>query len=148
MAENVMSHYENMKEKEDRKRVLNMNMCLAAFVDPEHMSNRKRKRESSNIASAKSRGKRSPTGPSDESKKKRGSSKEEHRRPKSGGTSSNLSSDSMSDDSDGASEPRVEADDHIRTFRRAADLLQSSLNLRQGGGVVFLDTATSYRSAS
>lgn len=28
MAENVMAHYENIKEKEDRKRSLHSNMCL------------------------------------------------------------------------------------------------------------------------
>ncbi|KAK8157673.1 hypothetical protein BKA80DRAFT_207489, partial [Phyllosticta citrichinensis] len=43
MAANVMSHLELKREKEDRKRSVNMNMCLAAFVDPEnHLRKRKR----------------------------------------------------------------------------------------------------------
>ncbi|KAK7545946.1 hypothetical protein IWX49DRAFT_499195, partial [Phyllosticta citricarpa] len=43
MASNVMSHLELKREKEDRKRSVNMNMCLAAFVDPEnHLRKRKR----------------------------------------------------------------------------------------------------------
>ncbi|KAF2431009.1 hypothetical protein EJ08DRAFT_568907, partial [Tothia fuscella] len=103
MAENVMSHYSNMKEKEDRRRVLNMNMCLAAFVDPEHMANkRKRKREGASASSLRTRSEKS-------------------------------------------SSAAIEEDDHIETFRRAADLLHSSLSLNDGGGVVFLDTDTSYR---
>ncbi|KAK8190037.1 uncharacterized protein BKA78DRAFT_252430, partial [Phyllosticta capitalensis] len=46
MASNVMLHLELRKEKEDRRRAVNMNMCLAAFVDPENHL-RKRKRNSS-----------------------------------------------------------------------------------------------------
>ncbi|KAF2143311.1 uncharacterized protein K452DRAFT_225560, partial [Aplosporella prunicola CBS 121167] len=38
MATNVMSHLELLKEKEDRKRAVNMNMRLSAFVDPEYQS--------------------------------------------------------------------------------------------------------------
>jgi hypothetical protein len=40
----------------------------------------------------------------------------------------------------------VEDDDNIETFKRAADLLFDALSLGNGGGVVFMDTATSYRS--
>ncbi|KAF2085486.1 hypothetical protein K490DRAFT_46464, partial [Saccharata proteae CBS 121410] len=43
MAGNIMAHLEMMKEKRDRKRVLNMNMCLASFVDPDSQAGKKRR---------------------------------------------------------------------------------------------------------
>jgi len=58
MAENIISHFENLKEKEDRKRALNMNLCLAAFVDPEHQV-RKRKRSRPSESSVPPRNKSS-----------------------------------------------------------------------------------------
>jgi GAF domain-containing protein len=43
MGDLVIAHLQTMKEKQDLKRTTNMNMALAAFVDPE---NRKRRRRS------------------------------------------------------------------------------------------------------
>lgn len=43
-----------------------------------------------------------------------------------------------------ASAKRMDEDDHVATFQRAADLLLDSLSL-QTGGVVFMDTSTSHK---
>jgi hypothetical protein len=139
MAENVMAHYENQKETVDRKRVLNMNMCLAAFVDPDHQI-RKQKRRPASQTSSRPTGSPRETPLSVKKLRKVGSGESQH-------------SPSTPDDSDSESDrtstrQRVEEDDHIQTFNRAADLLHASLSLETGGGVVFLDTATSYRSVS
>lgn len=152
MVENVMSHYENMKEKEDRKRVLNMNMSLAAFVDPEHHV-RKQKRKHASQTRSKPHGVPLPATPGHEeltgspgrSKGHKGMASDESLRS----FKSSDGSDAKSDDSDSAqSWRRVEEDDHTDTFRRAANLLLNSLSLDAGGGALFLDTATSYRSVS
>jgi hypothetical protein len=142
MAANVMTHYENMKGKEDRKRVLNMNMCLAAFVDPENQIKRKRRRRESQISTVKSHRSSalegSLQGPDElnrkTSLKSQRSSRNRH------------DSDSQSEGTDSTQSRRVEEDDNIETFKRAADLLHAALGLEFGGGVVFMDTATSYRS--
>jgi hypothetical protein len=152
MAENVMGHYENQKEKEDRKRVLNMNMCLAAFVDPEHQV-RKQKQKSASQASSKHTSSRnptksSPTRPSSTEKVEAPRSPKEHQRILSNESQQTTGSgdDSDSDSETASSRLRVDEDDHIETFKRAADLLHASLALEGGGSVMFLDTATSYRS--
>jgi hypothetical protein len=152
MAENVMAHYENQKEKEDRKRVLNMNMCLAAFVDPEHqVTKTKRKfpsQASSRPASFKAQGKPSPTHKPSGSKMDTPTSPKRPKKvasnPSQHSSGSKNGSDSESDSF--STRQRVEEDDHIETFRRASDLLHTSLSLEGGGGVIFLDTATSYRN--
>ncbi|OCL12002.1 hypothetical protein AOQ84DRAFT_286070 [Glonium stellatum] len=118
MANNIMTHLEMVKEKEERKRALNMNMCLAAFVDPEHQS-RKRRRPSP------------PTG------SRKGSDRHS--------VADAASMHSSRSDSDKSSQQRVEDDDHLNTFKRAAHLLYDSLSLEGGGGVVFLDAMTSLR---
>jgi hypothetical protein len=141
MAENVMKHYENMKEKEDRKRVLSMNMCLAAFVDPENQIKRKMRRRDSQSSSVQSR--RSAHGASLQGHGET-SRKAAHRSR----YSSQHESDDQSDDTASTQSRRVEDDDNIETFKRAADLLHNALGLEFGGGVVFMDTATSYRSVS
>ncbi|TID17716.1 hypothetical protein E2P81_ATG10692 [Venturia nashicola] len=147
MAENVMAHYENVKEKEDRKRSLNMNMCLAAFVDPENQIRRHKRHQS-----AQSRDK-------PRSEKSTSSVKTVERIATNGdrvaasadnSTPLTPASQTGSDHSEATSastslSKRVDEDDHIETFQRAADLLQDSLSL-QTGGVVFMDTPTSYRS--
>jgi hypothetical protein len=149
MAENVMSHYENIKEKEDRKRSLHMNMCLAAFVDPENQIKKpkrrtstqsKRHKKSKSVASVKSNEVLTSTGdkpflPTENSSPS--------------APASQHGSDHHTEASNTASLPskRVDEDDHIETFQRAADLLHDSLSL-QSGGVVFMDTSTSYRSVS
>ena len=143
MADNVMTHYENVKEKEDRRRVLNMNMCLAAFVDPGNQIRRKRRRHDSQPSTTKGRGSVAgglgpPPGEKD--------GKLSH------GSRRSSRQDNSDDQSDGTATThrsrRVEDDDNIETFGRAADLLHSALGLGYGGGVVFMDTATSYRGVS
>jgi hypothetical protein len=139
MAENVMAHYENQKEKVDRKRVLNMNMCLAAFVDPEHQSRKGKRRTASQASSKPTSSKREI--PMSSKKNRKVASDESQPSPDTPG-------DSDSEPESTSTKRRVEEDDHIQTFKRAADLLHASLSLEGGGGVVFFDTATSYRSVS
>jgi hypothetical protein len=152
MAENVMAHYENQKEKEDRKRVLQMNMCLAAFVDPEHQV-RKSKRKtpsqrSAGAASFRSQNKSSPLQDSFGNKAEAQTSPEGRKTATSNESqhSSGSVGVSESESESTSTRYRVEEDDHIQTFKRAADLLHTSLSLESGGGVLFLDTATPYRS--
>ncbi|QDS77761.1 hypothetical protein FKW77_005006 [Venturia effusa] len=148
MAENVMAHYENMKEKEDRKRSLHMNMCLAAFVDPENQVRKHRKStsKSSVQSNSKARSQKKVPGKTTE---RIATIKDQARVSADNSVPSSPKSHAGSDQSEGnttdASNKRVEEDDHIETFQRAADLLHDSLSL-QAGGVVFMDTSTSYRS--
>lgn len=146
MAENVMAHYENIKEKEDRKRSLHMNMCLAAFVDPENQI-RRHKRKSSVQSRDKSRSKKSI--PSVKTVDRIPTNGDQVMTPAGSSTPLSPMSQTESDHSEETntttSSKRVDEDDHIETFQRAADLLHDSLSL-QTGGVVFMDTSTSYRS--
>ncbi|OMP85764.1 Hybrid signal transduction histidine kinase B [Diplodia seriata] len=155
MASNVMAHLELMKEKEDRKRAVNMNMCLAAFVDPEHPL-RKRKRTVSHQRS------RSYKFATFAEHKAAVSLKGEERSesitsPKLPGTprstrSSRRSTNGSrkhdaqsSDDSETERSPRVADNDHPETFERASKGLLDSLSLRDGGGVVFMSTTAGLR---
>ena len=150
MAENVMTHYENMREKQDRKRVLHMNMCLAAFVDPEHqIKRRKRRRDSQSSAVLKAQKPQAIAGAegADNPRAGRGSRRKPSIRS-SPSPVSNHDSDAPSEDTASTVDRRVEEDDHIETFKRAANLLHTSLGLDGGGGVAFMDTTTSYRSVS
>ncbi|KAE9982784.1 hypothetical protein EG328_010648 [Venturia inaequalis] len=147
MAENVMAHYENIKEKEDRKRSLNMNMCLAAFVDPENQI-RRHKRNSSFQSRDKPRSKKSI--PSVKTVERITTNGDQVAASADNATPLTPASQIETDHSEEtgtstSSSQRVDEDDHIETFQRAADLLQDSLSL-QTGGVVFMDTSTSYRS--
>src|SRR6185436_3529912 len=47
MADNVIRHLESQRERVERERAFNMNMCLAAFVDPGHQIWRRRKKPGS-----------------------------------------------------------------------------------------------------
>jgi signal transduction histidine kinase/CheY-like chemotaxis protein len=158
MAENILVHFENLKEKEDRKRALHMNMCLAAFVDPEH-SVRKRKRTPPSRNGSKPRSRNSTATFRAEVAPEPSPLRAAHQRavPESI-ASAHLENDTGDppspsdlsvDDSDCSSDQRVEEDDHMETYKRAADLLYDSLSLDGGGGVAFVDTTTSYlRSTS
>jgi hypothetical protein len=147
MAENVMAHYENIKEKEDRKRSLNMNMCLAAFVDPENQIKRHRRKTSAR-SSSKPRSKKSAM--SVKTGERHSSSGEQAMPSTESLVPPSPASQTGSDQTDetyttATSSKRVDEDDHLDTFQRAAHLLYDSLSL-QTGGVVFMDTSTSYRS--
>lgn len=159
MASNVMEHLELMKEKEDRKRAVNMNMCLAAFVDPEHQL-RKRKRK---ITHQRSRSLRHATFAEHKAARSvRGEEETESitspklptapRSTKSSGRRSNASrkreepeSMESGDDSETETSSRVGDDDHVETFERASKGLFESLSLRNGGGVVFMSTTAGLR---
>lgn len=136
MAENIMSHLENMKEKEDRRRALNMNLCLAAFVDPEHQL-RKRQRRRQSQSSLRPRNKTSTSSmrvdPSEEASRILSKLHTEDNGSKS---------ESTSGDSESSEEHRVDKDDDLELFKRAADLLNEALALDDGGGVVFVDTGS------
>ncbi|KAK8203469.1 hypothetical protein BKA81DRAFT_407719 [Phyllosticta paracitricarpa] len=164
MASNVMSHLELKREKEDRKRSVNMNMCLAAFVDPEnHLRKRKRNpsiqlehtRSSSSLgeyktsrsARSESAKTRSPVG--------NGKAQKIPRSPAKGGPqmirrfdrerSHAEDSDESGEDSEVGSRPRVAEGDRLETLERASELLLESLSLQNGGGVVFMSTAAELR---
>jgi hypothetical protein len=141
MAENVMTHYENMKEKEDRKRVLNMNMCLAAFVDPENQIKKNKRRPDSQTSTVRSR---RSSAHGDFLHEPHAQTRHRSRRPSRHRQDSGDGSDATAS----TQSRRVEDDDNIETFRRASDLLHAAMGLDYGGGVVFMDTATSYRSVS
>jgi hypothetical protein len=121
MGDNVVQHLEMLKEKKDNQRSTTMNRCLSAFVDPEHQARTRRRRSSPHS---------SPT----RSKK----------------TYSSQPSSSPYD-SDSSLGHRVEMDENLNTFRRAAELLREALDVEEGGGgVVFLDTMaarTKHRSS-
>ncbi|KAL1641765.1 hypothetical protein SLS58_005804 [Diplodia intermedia] len=155
MASNVMAHLELMKEKEDRKRAVNMNMCLAAFVDPEHPL-RKRKRT---ISHQRSRSYKLATfaehkaaltvkgeerSESITSPKLPGTprSTRSSRRSTNGSRKQDAHS---SDDSESETSPRVADHDHLETFERASKGLLDSLSLPDGGGVVFMSTTAGLR---
>ncbi|KAK0618709.1 Autoinducer 2 sensor kinase/phosphatase LuxQ [Lasiodiplodia hormozganensis] len=155
MASNVMEHLELMKEKEDRKRAVNMNMCLAAFVDPEHPL-RKRKRP---VNHHRNRSLKHTTFA--EYKAARSVKGEEHSEsiasPKLPGTpkstrssrrsigSRNADPANSSDESETETTSRVCDNDHPETFERASKGLMDSLSLKGGGGVVFMSTTAGLR---
>ncbi|KAF2492412.1 hypothetical protein BU16DRAFT_492058 [Lophium mytilinum] len=197
IASNIMTHLETLKEKEERLRALNMNTCLAMFVDPDHQRKRRRTSSGSPQARAAHRGTvrrsaadnnsmtslRSPLGlDQDMRSSPKGSPRpaQSRRKPHVGesgvspeasppepaisrptlpkhrhkisqeedGVEPSESRYSSNMDSDTSHKPKVVEDDHLRTFRRAAQLLYDSLSLQNGGGVVFLDTMTSMQSES
>ncbi|KAF2816038.1 uncharacterized protein BDZ99DRAFT_127452 [Mytilinidion resinicola] len=199
IASNIMTHLETMKEKEERIRALNMNTCLAVFVDPEHQRRRRRTSSGSPPARGAHRGStvrrpaadnvsvtslRNPMGlDQDKRSSPKGSPRPTHSRRKphvgessvspetspqenaiprpglqkhrhkisqeeDGGAEHSESKYSSRTDSDTSYKQKVVEDDHLRTFRRAAQLLYDSLSLQNGGGVVFLDTMTSMQSES
>lgn len=155
MASNVMAHLELMKEKEGRKRAVNMNMCLASFVDPEHQI-RKRKRTSSRT---RNRIVRQATFAEHKAARSfRGEDKTEsilspklptaQRSRRSTDRRSNTSkkgSDDSGEDSETEDSSRVGEDDRIETFDRAAKGLMESLSVETGGGVVFMSTTAGLR---
>ncbi|EKG12536.1 hypothetical protein MPH_10336 [Macrophomina phaseolina MS6] len=159
MASNVMEHLELMKEKEDRKRAVNMNMCLAAFVDPEHHSRRRkrklhhhRSRSLRHATFAEHKAARSVRGEEDTESITSPKLPSAPRSNKSSGRRSNASrrqeeQDSMesSEESEAENSSRVGDDDHIETFERASKGLFESLSLRSGGGVVFMSTTAGLR---
>ncbi|KAF2798558.1 hypothetical protein K505DRAFT_357404 [Melanomma pulvis-pyrius CBS 109.77] len=119
MGDNVVQHLEMIKEKKDRQRATAMNRCLSAFVDPEHHA---RPRPRTRASSAQARPAHS----------KKSANHED---------STSLDSTSLDSDSDSSLTRRVDMDESLHTFARAAELLREGLDVEEGGGgVVFLDT--------
>jgi hypothetical protein len=134
IAENCMTHLESLKEKEDMRRIKSMNLCLAAFVDPDHRVRRNKKRKArrtdTSIRSAKS-----------DSSLKVSNDTDSKTSPKPDPL------DNESQHSSGSTEQtgfhKKENEDYLDTFKIAAALLSKSLDIEGSSGVVFLDTGSS-----
>ncbi|KAF2673231.1 hypothetical protein BT63DRAFT_383144 [Microthyrium microscopicum] len=140
MADNCMTHLESLREKEDAKRSKQMNMCLAAFVDPENRVRRKRIRRK-NRSRRSSSNLKAPSAHSETTVPQKESSLDVHEQ---------VAKDSSSQYSSASeySNPKVEDDDYVVTFKTATNLLCNSLELYGNSGVVFLDTGTALLQTS
>jgi hypothetical protein len=120
MGDNVVQHLEMLKEKKDNQRSTTMTRCLSAFVDPEHQVRTRRRRSSARSSPARS---------------VKSHASQQPQRPTRTDPCASPS------DSDSSSGRRVEMDENLSTFKRAAELLREGLDVEEGGGgVVFLDT--------
>ncbi|KAJ9654977.1 hypothetical protein H2201_008903 [Coniosporium apollinis] len=146
MADNIMTHLETAKERDERKRALHMNMCLAAFVDPEHQI-RKRKRACRSRNGSESQNQQHPTA-SNVANAGFGSPPLQSNRSTHGAASAtgsikhNETEESSVNESEAedSTTARIGDNAHLETFKRASDLLRDSLFLHEGGGVVFMDS--------
>lgn len=134
IANICMAHFEATKAKEDMKRIKSMNLCLAAFVDPDHRvrrTSRKRGANSSSVSvrSAKSSASLVTKYDEDDNSKVKNEPMESLPQPKS--PTSNKKNDLKQD-----------SDDYTATFNIAAALLAKSLGLVESSGVVLLDTSS------
>ncbi|KAF1986364.1 hypothetical protein K402DRAFT_377511 [Aulographum hederae CBS 113979] len=165
IAQNCMTHLEMLREKEDKKRAMAMNQALAAFVDPDHRIERyepsKQGKQPALAGTAQPTQEKVQEGlPKDETKSTgRGSMLpnplQRMKRKFSSGLVPKSTSEAPPDDHDtskGSSgstssvdRPRVSDDEHTNTFQRASELLYDALSLGDGGGVLFLDTMSSFR---
>jgi len=160
MAANVMTHLGLLREKTQRRRATNMNKCLTQFVDidvesgesvhcVDNRPQRKRRRGSS---SRPSNGTDSPVS------FQSGDASQTHipdlPSPSTTATTSRSPSpyefhdDSFYKDSRGKDLPRVSVNNHSEIFKQAAGLLRKSLDVEDGGGVVFLDTVIATNQTS
>jgi len=157
MANNCMAHLENIKERDDRRRMTNMNSGLAAFVDPDHQVQARRDYDEEGAYStagserARSPGNaKTPPNPLERLQRKFSARTAGDLIPTDPAGLPSQKKLGRSDDSEG--EPhapmRVGDEDRFDTFKRAADLLRQALSLDGGGGVVFLDTVSSLRRQS
>ncbi|KAF2756857.1 hypothetical protein EJ05DRAFT_466094 [Pseudovirgaria hyperparasitica] len=147
IAKNVMTHLELLRDKADKRRALNMNMCLAAFVDPEYAS-RKRKRgmsatKNSIIQSLAKESLASPTMPTYDDYTELIDPVSPRRMSVARMASDDvLESTHVNTKSQADQNVNVEDTEHVSTYKRAASLLYESMSLEGGGGVVFmLDTS-------
>jgi signal transduction histidine kinase/DNA-binding response OmpR family regulator len=166
MAENCMTHLELMKEKEDLRRIKSMNMCLAAFVDPENRNRRRRRRITQPQSRADSVPQSNPSAPrspasatgSEASAIKKSytdtSPEEEPQRTQDAETAemesiSGRSVEQMSlHSSEHNSAITVSEDDPSVIIRNAMGLLFNSLTLDSKSGIVFLDPGVSLTNLS
>lgn len=154
MADNCMIHLEMLREQQGRLRAAKMNMCLAAFVDPEQQASKRRKGHlQNNSADAPQTPSRTSSKAGQRSVSKSMRKKMTRTTSKSGSAQSRKSerlqhsgADSSASDSEaGKGNQRVGKDEHLGTYQRAADLLKDSLSLEGGGGVVFMAPSQSYQ---
>lgn len=151
MASNVFSHLELMRERAERKRSLKMNQCLNLFMTAETTFPGKRKRKSGFGLEMSSRCSRTS---SISSALRRGAHQRSEKEQKSTTQSSSSEGESVKHEhdeptTDQEDEPNpAEEDNHLRVFAKAAELLRTSLDLEEGGGVVFFDTANAGQDAS
>ncbi|KAF2843657.1 hypothetical protein M501DRAFT_994658 [Patellaria atrata CBS 101060] len=135
MASNVMQYYEMGHEKRVRQRIMQMNQCVATFVEPEHqksqLSKQKAALETQNQSSWSQAGSR-PEGSTTSSKSPLEDKKQTS--TESGGDNSSVH------ESEGEVTPRVTEDDRTATFKRAADLLRLSLDLEEDDAALFMDS--------
>lgn len=142
MADNIMTHLETMREREDRKRSHHMNMCLAAFVDPEHQIRKRSRRSTAGSESQKqplqAASRVANAGPGSPATNKLSA----NGAAGATGSARNEAEESSVHDSEAEDSGIARIDDHahLDTFKRAADLLRDSLFLDAGGGVVFMDS--------
>jgi len=157
MANNCMAHLESTKEREDRKRMTNMNSGLAAFVDPDHQVQRKRQLDEEGAYSAPGSERarspddaKTPFNPLKRLQRKFSTRTASELTPTdpAGAFSPREAERNDDSDEDPQAPMRVGEDDRFHTFKRAADLLRQALSLNGGGGVVFLDTVSSFRPQS
>jgi hypothetical protein len=129
-----MTHLESLKEKEDMRRVKSMNLCLAAFVDPDHRVGRNKKkrtrRTAASVRSTKS-----------DSSLKASNDADSKASPKLDLLDNESQHSSASTEQTGF--PKKENEDYLATFKIAAALLSKSLDIEGSSGVVFLDTGSS-----
>jgi signal transduction histidine kinase/AmiR/NasT family two-component response regulator len=160
MADNCMAHLEMMKEKEDLRRIKSMNMCLAAFVDPENRSRRRRRQRT---ARSRSISASAPGSTASEARSETSAIKKSLTEASSAGElpkaqdpevveMESRSSRSVEQMSIHSSEPSpgisVSDDESSITIRNAIGLLFNSLTLDSKSGVVFLDPGVSLTDLS
>jgi signal transduction histidine kinase len=153
MASNIMQHFEMLREREDRRRAIDMNMCLAAFVDPMNQS-RKRKRRGSATLQAKAQVQAIEQNPpastvtndpsastiiNDPSVESPASPRKIRQRMDREDTQASAETHNDSTMTESDSNTKIDDEDHMDTFKRAANLLFESLFLEGGGGVAFFD---------
>lgn len=160
MADNCLTYLESFQEKEDRKRVLNMNLCLSEYVDPARTPKREQRekrekrskqdttmgaQQNATNGAAKPDGSVSPkTSPGTPTK---ASSRVSESDSRSDFSSGSYSSASDSDELPQISNRTSQESQTRRAFRRAAKLLLDALGLERGGGVIFLDPSNSTKMA-
>jgi signal transduction histidine kinase/CheY-like chemotaxis protein len=156
MAVNCMTHIELMKEREDLRRIKHMNMCLAAFVDPEHRVFKKRSSIKPGSFGSGSRPhsplSASRTEASPSNVKPTGSpisAKDPASVPVTQKTDTELASARSTEPasvhgSHVSPEVKEEQNDSLATMKNAALLLHKGLSLEPNkGGVIFLDNTSS-----
>ena len=146
-ARNIMTHLQTVKEAHDKKRAIRTNMLMAEFINPTPIKDQIHfNRDSTNACASDTPKPNVPLA-------------------NGGGEIINQDLDSDSDDDNEArlakqmqadaapldqinpSRQMVTEADHQKAFDRAAHLIRKSLDLKFGGGVVFLEATTNGHDA-